>query len=134
MSDIVSVYFQRHLRQVTKCDREQVCHGDLHFVPGRNIFAEMERCVAESAVFVAVISKKYCNSYFWELEISEAQKTGKPIILILIEHVDENAMGIVIRDVFMKIVKEEGVYKLYPEWEQLCQAVIDNIKIIEDLT
>ena len=111
-----------------------MCHGDLHFVPGRNIFSEMERCVAEAAVFVAVISKNYCESYLCKLEISEAQKTGKPIILIFIEHVDENTMGIVIRDIFMKyarakIVQEEGVFNIYPTWEQLCQAIIESMTI-----
>ena len=35
---------------------EHVSDADLHFIPGHRVFLEMERCVAESAVFVTVIS------------------------------------------------------------------------------
>ena len=85
--------FQGHLRRMTDSDTDHVSDADLHFVPGVNVFREMRRCVGESAVFVAVMSANYCDSYHCQLEISEARTTGKPIILIFKEHVAEEKNG-----------------------------------------
>ena len=127
-------FFQRHLRLLTDSDKEHVCDGELHFIPGHSIFEEMERCIAESAVFVAVVSEKFCKSYFCSVELSEAEKTGKPIILLFKGHVKEEAMGVVIKEMFMnkvraKIVHEEGGYQMYPGWERLCKAIVGLMKI-----
>ena len=96
----------------------------------------MRRCINDSAVFIGVVSKHFCESYFCDIEISEARTTGKPIILISMEHVDTDKMTVVIRDVFMnnaraKIVKEGNNYQMYPPWEQLCKAIIGLVKIDE---
>ena len=97
---------------MTNNDKEHVCDADIHFVPGVNVFREMRRCVADSSVFVAVMSVNYCESYYCQLEISEARTTGKPIILIFKEHVDEEKMDVVMTDIFKnyaraKIVQED---------------------------
>ena len=123
------LFFQSHLREFTDCDRDQVCDGDLHFVPGHDIFGEMRTCIADSAVFVAVISENFCQSYFCQLEISEARSSGKPIILIFKEQVDEEQMDTVIREVFLKfarakVTQTDGQYEISPKWEQICEAVL----------
>ena len=119
---------------MTDSDKEHVCDADLHFVPGVNVFGEMRRCVAESAVFVAVMSENYCANHHCQLEISEARTTGKPIIMIFMEHVAEEKMDVVMTDVFKKnardkIVQEEGGYQMYPAWEHLCKAFIGQMQI-----
>ena len=121
---------------MTDCNKEHICDAELHFTPGHNVFVEMRRCIVDSAVFVAVVSKNFCKSYFCDVEISEARTTGKPIILIFTENVEVEKMSVVIRDVFMnnaraKIVKEGNKYQMYPPWEQLCKAIIRLIKIDE---
>ena len=126
--------FQGHLRRMTDSDTDHVSDADLHFVPGVNVFREMRRCVGESAVFVAVMSANYCDSYHCQLEISEARTTGKPIILIFKEHVAEEKMDVVMTEVFQKnarakIVQEEDGFQMYPPWEHLCKAIIGHMKI-----
>ena len=119
---------------MTACEKDHVCFADLHFVPGVNVFREMRRCVAESAVFIAVMSVNYCESYYYQLEISEARTTGKPIILVFIEHVEDEKMDVVMRDIFRnfaraKLVEEDGQYQMYPTWEKLCEAIIGLMKV-----
>ena len=65
-------------------------------------FREMRPCVAESAVFVAVMSNNYCKYYMYscQLEIFEARTTRKPTILIFLEPVDDDKMDVVMTDIF----------------------------------
>ena len=121
---------------MTDSDKDHICDAELHFTPGVNVFREMRRYVTESAVFVAVMSNNYCKSYYCQLEISEARTTGKPTILVFIEHVDEDKMDVVMTDIFKnntraKIVKEEDGYQMYPPWEHLCKAIIGLMKLHE---
>ena len=78
------------------------------------------------------MSEKYCASHHCQLEISEARTTGKPIIMIFLEHVAEekNVMtDVVKKNARAKIVQEEGGYQMYPAWEHLCKAIIGQIQI-----
>ena len=124
--------FQRHLQAITRADRNLVCDAEIHFIPGHNIYQEMSRCIEESAVFVAVISENYCKSDHCQIEIAEARTTGKPILLIFKEHVAEDKMRIVIREIFrnftrIKFVEEEGQYRIQPGWEQVCESIIQML-------
>ena len=89
----------------------------------------MIRCLDESAVFIAVVSKNYCNSEYCKLEIEQAHLQGKPIILIFIEEVKEEEMTLVIRQVFrnntrVKFVFEEGHYRLQPDRDHVCKSIM----------
>ena len=112
-----------------KSDKELVCIGDRFFRPGQTIFSEMIRCLDDSAVFIAVMSKNYCNSDYCRLEIEQARLQGKPIILIFIEEVAQEDMTLVIREVFrkytrVKFVLQDGVYYLQPDWKFVCESII----------
>ena len=101
--------------------------------PGHPISDEIEKHITKSAVFIAVVSAEYSKSYYCNTELKEAETTGKPIILIFKEHVDVAAMGITLRTIFMnkvraKIVLENGEYKMIPDWERLCKAIIGLIE------
>ena len=52
-----------------------------------------------------------------------------PILLIFIEHVDEEDISRVTREVFMyntqaNFVMEERVYRLNMNWESVCESII----------
>ena len=127
---LVSIFsFQLHLQAITELDRDLVCNSERHFVPGRPILSEIFRCLSVSEVFVAVISRNYCNSRFCHFEIDHAHLLKKPIILIFMEHVEEDAMNLATREVFetftrTKFVLEDGQYKIKPDWPEICKAII----------
>ena len=80
-------------------------------------------------MFIAVMSKNYCNSGYCRLEIEQARLQGKPIILIFIEEVAEEDMTLVIREIFrkytrVKSVLQDGVYHLQPDWKFVCESII----------
>ena len=62
--------FFRYLRRKTNSNNEHVCDADLHFIPGQSILLEMERCVAESAVFVIGINPTSFSLDFGQIETS----------------------------------------------------------------
>ena len=124
--------FQQHLLAVTGVNKDHVA-DDNTLYPGHPISDEIEKHITKSAVFIAVVSAEHCNSYYCNTELKEAETTGKPIILIFREHVDVAAMGITLRTIFMnkvraKIVLENGEYKMIPDWERLCKAIIGLIE------
>ena len=89
----------------------------------------MTRCLDDCAVFIAVMSKNYCNSEYCKLEIEEARVKGMSIIPIFIEDVEESEMSRVTREVFRnytrtKFVLKEGIYKLNLDWENVCESII----------
>ena len=128
---LISIFiFQHNLRTICNSDKELVCIGDRYFRPGQPIFSEMIRCLDDTAVFIAVMSKNYCNSGYCKLEIEQARLQGKPIILIFIEDVAEDDMTLVIREVFrkytrVKFIVNEGVYQLQPDWKCVCESIIE---------
>ena len=106
-----------------------MCFADKHFIPGQTIFSEMIRCLEDSAVFVAVMSENYCESNFCKFEIEQARVMEKPIILIFKEHVAEDKMNHVTKQIFrhftrVKCVFEDGHARIQPDWTQLCEAII----------
>ena len=91
--------------------------------------SEMIRCLENSSVFIAVMSKQYCLSHFCKFEIEQAHVMDKPIILIFKEHVNETDMNSVTREIFrnytrVKCVIEDGQHTIQPGWNQICDAII----------
>ena len=123
------------MREYTKTEKDHISDADFTFVPGRSLFIEIERCVAEAAVFIAVVSENFCKSYYCNLEIAEADQTRKPIILLFKEHVNENVMGVLVKTLYMTRVRakieqgEDGNYQMIPDWTRMCEAIIGLMKI-----
>ena len=120
---------QSHLQSMTDVNRDLVCNADVHFHPARTILSEIFRCLKLCDVFVAVVSKNYCNSKFCRYEIEHAHLLEKPIILIFVEHVPEDKMNLITKEVFetftrVQLVSENGEYNLQPGWQQLCESII----------
>ena len=130
----IVLYFQDNLEALLDTDRDLICVGDRYFRLGRTIFSEMLRCLDECSVFIAVMSRNYCNSEHCKREIEEARVLGMPILLIFIEHVDEENMSRVTREVFRyytraNFIMEEGVYRLNMDWETVCESIIQLVEI-----
>lgn len=124
--------FQHGLETRTGIHRDLVCLADRHFRPGRTIFSEIIKSLNESAVFIAVLSRNYCNSDYCKLEIEQACLQRKPIILMFIEKVEEERMNPVIRAIFrkytrVKFILEDGHYRLQPDWENVCDSIMQLI-------
>ena len=120
---------QDELQSVTELNRELVCNADEHFHPARTILSEIFRCLKLCKVFVAVLSKNYCKSRYCQYEIEHAHLLNMPIILIIIERVEEDNMNLVTKEVFetftrVQFVQDDGHYRLQPGWEQLCDSII----------
>ena len=110
-------------------DKELICFGDLHFKPNEMTCKEVTRCLGEPTVFVAVISNSYCESDFCQMEIEEAKTSGKPVILIFMEHVSEDKIGMIIRQIFrnftrIRFIRENGELQIEPSWPHVCEAII----------
>ena len=130
----VSSTIQDTLKILIKRDKDFICVGDRYFRLGRTIYSEMTRCLDDCAVFIAVMSRNYCNSEYCKLEIEEARVKGMPIILIFIEKVEEDYMSRVTREVFRnytraKFVFEDGVYRLNADWKFVCESVIQLVEV-----
>ena len=96
--------------------------------------AEMFRCLDDCPVFLAVVSKSFCDSRYCRHEIETAHTEGKPIILIFKEHVPEDKMDHVTRKVFnnftrVKCVFGENGVDLQPSWDILCQSIIELMSV-----
>ena len=106
-----------------------MCFADKHFIPGQTIFADMIMCLQDSSVFLAVVSTRFCASNYCKFEIEQARVMQKPIILIYTEHVEENQMDPVTREIFnnfsrIKCVYENGKHIVQPGWKEICDSII----------
>ena len=89
----------------------------------------MIACLKDSSVFLAVVSRRFCASHYCKLEIEQARVMEKPIILIYMEHVEENQMDPVTREIFnnftrVRCVYENGQQVIQPGWKEICDAII----------
>ena len=89
------------------------------------------RSVEQSAVVVLVISNKYINSPWCDMEAKEAATQQKPVILILTETIDTLKMSPVLKQMFNRFarfkcfINEKGEYEVTPTWETLTSSVLD---------
>ena len=122
--------FQRRLRAITNIhNRDLVCFADKHFTPGQTILADMETCLQDSSVFLAVVTTRFCASNYCKFEIEQARVMQKPIILIYKEHVEEDQMDPVTREIFnnftrIRCIYENGQHVIQPGWKEICEAII----------
>ena len=125
---------QENLEAITGTDRDLICVGDRHFRLGRTIYSEINRCLGECAVFIAVMSRNFCDSEYCRLEIEEARVKGMPIVLIFIQTVEEDYMSRVTREVFNNYTRakfefENGVYSLNLDWRNVCESIVELVDI-----
>ena len=119
---------QKYLQKLTRVHKEHIA-DDNTLTPGHPTMQECQTLIAESAVFIAVVSAHFCQSFYCNAELTEAQDRGKPTILIFKEHVDESTMGMALKAVFLtnvraKIEQDGNRYKMVPNWDRLCKAII----------
>ena len=122
------------MKTLVGTDRDLICVGDRYFCLGRTIYSEMTRCLDDCAVFIAVMSRNYCNSEYCKLEIEEARVKGMPIVLIFKEKVEEDYMSRVTREVFRnytraKFVFEDGAYRLNLDWGKACESIVQLVDV-----
>ena len=113
-------------------DRDLVSFADASFMPGQTRVSEITRCLKGSSVFVAVISRNYCNSDYCKYEIQEARRMEKPIFLMFIEEVDQNYMdlriwGIIRNYLHETIILDNGEYKPRLGWKYFCNFILGLI-------
>ena len=116
--------FQETLESFCDTEGDLVCTSDIR--PGRCILHILSGYINDSAVFIAVMSKNYCNEKRHTLEIEHALLEEKPIILIFIEKMEEDEMPPVILNVFKyyaraKFVAEGGIQL---DWAHVCKSII----------
>ena len=78
---------------------------------------------------IAVMSKKYCKSFYCKLEMEQARLLQKPVIMVFIENIAENEMSEVMREVFrnftrVKITVVGEQYQTQPDWPYVCRSII----------
>ena len=61
--------------------------------------------------------------------MQEGRAKEKPILLIFMEHVEEEKMNFIAKEVFRnfaraKIVQEGGEITIQPNWDQICDSII----------
>ena len=83
-------------------------------------------------MFVAVMSKNYCESRYCRYEIEHAHLLARPIILVFMERVPKENMNLICREVFqtftrVQFVFENGQPVLKPGWKQLCDSILQLI-------
>jgi hypothetical protein len=110
--------------------KEHICVGDRHFRPGFSLRCELIRCISESAVFIAVISEEFCQKPWCNEEFKEAYDQNKPIILIMLDHVDQSVMHPFIKKIFNKNahaswIQDEHGGQLEPNWNLFCKSVLE---------
>ncbi|XP_045206183.2 toll-like receptor 6 [Mercenaria mercenaria] len=119
----------KHLSEMTHSNEQMVCIGDKHFQPGYSLICEVMRCVEESSVFVAIISKMFCRKKMCKLEIKEAYEQNKPILMLMIEHVDKELMDNFLQKIFDRFAHaawkpDQNGGHIEPEWNIFCKSII----------
>lgn len=118
------------LSEMLHSQKQHVCVGDRHFRPGFSLRCELMKCIEESSVFIAVVSDIFCEKPWCVEEFKEAYEQNKPIIIVLLGHVDKNAMHPFIKRIFNKNVHASWIPDadgghLEPNWNLFCKSVIE---------
>ncbi|XP_045206135.2 toll-like receptor 3 [Mercenaria mercenaria] len=118
-----------HLSEITRSKEELVCIGDRHFRPGFALREEVMRCVENSSVFLAIISRNFCRKAWCNLEIGEAYDQNKPIIMLMTEHVEKELMDYLLQKMFDRYthatwIPDDNGGHVEPEWKIFCNSII----------
>ncbi|XP_045186885.2 toll-like receptor 6 [Mercenaria mercenaria] len=118
------------LRTCVDCNQELICVGNLKFRPGFSIHEEMVKCISESYVVALLVSNAFCESRWCETEIKEAATQNKPVVLFLLDHVDEDMMSPYLRTLFRRYTRviitiKNNEVELSPDMSIICQSLIE---------
>ena len=91
---------------------------------------EIENCINGAAVFIAVLSANYCDSFYCNAEIEEARSLGKPIILIYLEDIEQDRMSPCVKEIFWnytraKVRFSDDPHILQSNLEKVCETILE---------
>lgn len=94
---------------------------------------ETYRCFDNACVLTVVASNNFCNSPFCRSELDQAYVKGMPIVLMFIEHVDEDLMTPTMKQLYQNNVRilwdvEDGEYVLKTTCENVCTSMLDLVQ------
>ncbi|XP_053383695.1 toll-like receptor 4 [Mercenaria mercenaria] len=123
-----------NLQLMTGIDRNLVCTGDQHFRPGFMVHDETINCLDRASVIIIVVSNNFCRSAYCQNEFDQAYMQKKPIVLMLMEHVEEELMTPTLRQLYKRDVRilwtvENGQYVLKTAWENVCRSILDKVQV-----
>lgn len=125
-----------NLQMMTGVDRQLVATGDHDFRPGHYIHNELERNIEAASVIIVVVSYSFIESEYCCKEVKYAHTSGKPIMLMFKEHVEEQAMERIpdMKLLFRRNVRilwtvENGEPVLKTTWENVGRSVLDLIEL-----
>jgi hypothetical protein len=123
-----------NLKVAIGTERDLVCEGDTHFRPGKPIPDEVSELLDNSAVVVAVISNRYCQSVHCRNEFYQAFLKEKPIVLMLKGNIELENMTGCMKDLFEKNTRilwtfQDGNYYLKTTWENVCESIVGLIDV-----
>jgi hypothetical protein len=123
-----------HLQLKTGIERGLVCTGDQHLRPGFYVLNETRLCFERVSTIVIVVSNNFCNSSYCCNEFNLAFESGKPMLLMFKESVDEQNMPDVMRQIYRRKTRilwtfENGEYILRTKWDNIASSILDLIQL-----
>ena len=123
-----------NLRLMIGTDRDLVCTGDQHLRPGFRVFDDTDLCLDRASVVIVVVSDNFCRSSYCRMEFDQAYLKKKPIVLMLLGHVDEELMMPTLKTLYKRDVRilwknENGQFVLTTTWENVCSSVLEKVEI-----
>ncbi|XP_053383692.1 toll-like receptor 4 [Mercenaria mercenaria] len=123
-----------NLQLMTGIDRNLVCTGDTHLRPGFMVQDETIQCLDRASLIIIVVSNNFCRSSYCQNEFNQAYMQRKPIVLLLMDHVDEELMMPTLRQLYKRDVRilwtfENGQFVLKTTWENVCRSVLDKVQV-----
>lgn len=121
---------QTTLKSLVDTDKELVAWGDTSFRPGFPLCGEIIKGIDDAAVTILIVSKTFCKKHWCRQEMREAYDQNKPIILIMMEKVEERLMEDTLKRIFERysharwVADDTGGGHIEPDWVQFCRSVI----------
>ncbi|XP_053395205.1 toll-like receptor 8 [Mercenaria mercenaria] len=125
-------HLSESLKALTGIEQEVICFGDRHVHLGFPIVDEILRCISESCVAVFMISNRFCESHWCQMEVREAYALNRPIILICKENIDLTLMPPFMLGLFSQftraklITKDDGQFEIIPDFQQLSNSILKH--------
>jgi succinyl-CoA synthetase alpha subunit len=122
-----------NLQLMTGIDRNLVCTGDLNLRPGFYLHNETYLLLNKTCVIIAAVSKNFCHSVNCQNELEQAYVNGKPIILMFIEHVEQEQMSTTMKELYQRKVRivwtlKNGENEMKTTWGNVCTSILELIK------
>ena len=108
-------------------DENLVLFGLDKETPGVPKSTEMERCTKKCCVYMCVVTRAFCDDYWCQTQLENADREGKPIVFLFVRDLEKNIpsfMKVLLRRVFvMRVDCSEDI--LTPSWETSCLKIIE---------